>query len=168
MEHTPIDDDDDAEETLLEEPIPEPSRTLTHNDRVRIRELCETALEAQLEVGRQIGKVPYYGLGTIARPAGGVDDEITIPHYAPRRGVTMVDLIGALATGRAQHPQGPVGAVARALFVRFEHAEALEVGWDLSDVAVFDKFPEYDRDLMLMAHELRTEYASLADDLRAA
>lgn len=163
--NTDVDDDDDGE--LLEEALPEPSRTVSQDDLLRISELCETALEAQQEEGRQIGIVDRYNLGIIDLPAGCDDEAIEIPHYAPRRGA-MIDLIGALAAGCPQHPQGPVGAVARALFIRFEHAEALETGWSCLHEDANNYFPEYDENLLRLAATLRRRYVPLAVARKAA
>lgn len=102
--------------------------------------------------------------------------------YAPRRGLPIC-IVGCLATGRSVHPRGPVGAMAWALYIREEHALAIEAGWNLSPTilardpslirrlaarlnvdARMGHFTAADEEFMHLGARLRAEYAADLED----
>lgn len=117
-----------------DETIPPPPVHLSPEARDAVEFLVETACEAHAKVRRLGETEDYSGLALIEMrdPQG----KLSVI-YAPRRGATIC-IVGAVATGRSVHPRGPTAAMAWALYIREEHAMAIEAGWAI-DPAILER-----------------------------
>lgn len=161
-----------------DETIPPPPAHLSPEARDAVEFLVETACEAHSRVRRLGPTDDYSGLALIeVRDPQGKLSVI----YAPRRGATIC-VVGAVATGRSVHPRGPTAAMAWALYIREEHAMAIEAGWSIDPVilardvtqAAEDDKPNvlrrlaaeygFDERLMLLGARMRARFGS-ADEI---